>query len=48
VQLLTDRNLTSHTYQRAVADQVLEPIQKNYIRMFKELLKTIDLASREP
>jgi nucleotidyltransferase substrate binding protein (TIGR01987 family) len=45
LQLLKDRNLTSHTYQEELAKEVLERIQKYYLRMFQELLNKLDTAN---
>lgn len=38
LQLLKDRNLTSHTYQEELAKEVLARIQNNYLKMFQQLL----------
>jgi nucleotidyltransferase substrate binding protein (TIGR01987 family) len=44
LQLLKDRNLTSHTYQETLAQEVLKRIQENYLEMFKGLLEHLDNA----
>jgi nucleotidyltransferase substrate binding protein (TIGR01987 family) len=41
LQLLKDRNLTSHTYREDYAHEVLLRIQKNYFGMFTELLEAL-------
>lgn len=38
LQLLKDRNLTSHTYQEDLAKEVLGRIESDYILMFESLL----------
>jgi nucleotidyltransferase substrate binding protein (TIGR01987 family) len=42
VELLKDRNLTSHTYQEDLAKEVLSRIQTRYLRMFQELLSHLE------
>lgn len=42
IQLLKDRNLTSHTYQEALAQEVLGRIQRDYIGMFQSLLAELE------
>lgn len=42
LQLLKDRNLTSHTYQEDLAQQVLSRIQSNYLKMFQGLLTALE------
>jgi len=42
LELLKDRNLTSHTYEELLARQVLERIQNFYVGMFEALLSAID------
>jgi nucleotidyltransferase substrate binding protein (TIGR01987 family) len=45
LEMLEDRNLTSHTYKKELADQVFERIRRNYISVFENLLIRI---SAEP
>lgn len=42
LQLLQDRNLTSHTYKQALAVEVLSRIQADYLRMFRGLLGALE------
>ena len=42
LELLKDRNLTSHTYQEDLAKEVLNRIQNRYLRMFQELLAELE------
>jgi nucleotidyltransferase substrate binding protein (TIGR01987 family) len=42
LQLLRDRNLTSHTYQAHLAHEVLGRIQNDYILMFETLLNKLE------
>lgn len=42
IQLLKDRNLTTHTYQEDVAEEVLQRINADYLRMFQELMDTLE------
>lgn len=39
--MLADRNMTSHTYDEKLADEIYKRI-KNYVPVIKELLNTID------
>lgn len=41
LQLIKDRNLTSHTYQESLAKEVLGRIQADYIEMFEGLLGSL-------
>jgi nucleotidyltransferase substrate binding protein (TIGR01987 family) len=41
LQMIRDRNLTSHTYRQAIADEVLGRIQADYIELFDQLLKKL-------
>lgn len=43
LQLLKDRNLTTHTYEETLANAVLERIQKQYVKMFERLLLQLEL-----
>ena len=38
LKMIDDRNLTSHTYRQALADEVLERIVKSYLGQFESLL----------
>lgn len=38
IQILDDRNLTSHTYKEELARLVLTRIQADYVKMFDDLL----------
>jgi nucleotidyltransferase substrate binding protein (TIGR01987 family) len=42
LELLKDRNLTSHTYQEDLAREVLQRIQTRYLQMFQELLPALE------
>ena len=46
LQLLKDRNLTTHTYQEELAREILGRITANYIGLFEGLLRK--LASESP
>lgn len=46
LQLIKDRNLTSHTYHEDIAKEVLDRITANYIPMFESLLN--QLTSEDP
>lgn len=39
--MLSDRNMTSHTYDEKLADEIYKRI-RNYVLLIKELLNTID------
>lgn len=41
LQMIKDRNMTSHTYQAQIAKDILERVQANYIRLFAELLRIL-------
>jgi nucleotidyltransferase substrate binding protein (TIGR01987 family) len=41
LQLLSDRNLTSHTYREALASEILQRIQNQYVSMFEGLLQSL-------
>jgi nucleotidyltransferase substrate binding protein (TIGR01987 family) len=45
LELLKDRNLTSHTYQEDLAREVLQRIQTRYLQMFQELLPALERQS---
>ncbi len=42
LELLKDRNLTTHTYQRKLANEVLSRIQRDYVNMFQGLLSHLE------
>src|SRR6187399_3028301 len=37
-QMLRDRSLTSHTYNRSVADEILERLVRDYVPCFRQTL----------
>lgn len=41
IYMLADRNMTSHTYDEKLADEIYKRI-RNYVLLIKELLNTID------
>lgn len=44
LQLLKDRNLTSHTYEELLAKAVLARIQNDYVGLFDNLLRSLEQA----
>lgn len=42
LQLLRDRNLTRHTYQQALAKEILDRIAGQYVSMFESLLSALE------
>lgn len=42
LQLLKDRNLTTHTYQEDLANEVIERIIRDYVPMFDSLLSQLE------
>jgi nucleotidyltransferase substrate binding protein (TIGR01987 family) len=48
LQLLKDRNQTTHTYQEDLAREVLGRITKNYIRLFEGLLTALERELSKP
>jgi nucleotidyltransferase substrate binding protein (TIGR01987 family) len=38
LEMLEDRNLTSHTYKKELADQVISRIKENYLGAFQNLI----------
>ena len=44
LEMLEDRNLTSHTYKKELADQVIQRIRDNYLNAFKGLLSKLPYA----
>lgn len=43
LQMLADRNLTSHTYREAMALQVAEKVMSTYLGLFENLLQKVVL-----
>ncbi len=41
LEMLEDRNLTTHTYKKELADQVLSRISSKYIRAFSSLFEKL-------
>jgi nucleotidyltransferase substrate binding protein (TIGR01987 family) len=41
LEMLEDRNLTSHTYKKELADQVIGRIKTNYLGAFQNLVKKL-------
>lgn len=41
LEMLEDRNLTSHTYKKELADQVIERVRTNYLQAYEELLNQL-------
>jgi nucleotidyltransferase substrate binding protein (TIGR01987 family) len=41
LKLISDRNLTTHTYHGELAQEILERIQNEYVSMFNSLLKSL-------
>lgn len=41
LEMLEDRNLTSHTYKKELADQVIARIMNQYLEAFTELLRRL-------
>ena len=46
LQMLMDRNLTAHTYEEDIANEVLGRIISQYIPLFSELLLMLEKASK--
>jgi len=44
LEMLEDRNLTSHTYKKELADQVIKRIRDQYLTAFEGLLRAIYTA----
>lgn len=44
LRMLEDRNLTSHTYKQAIANEVLNRISSDYIPLFEDLLAQLKNA----
>ena len=47
-QMLRDRNLTSHTYNRSVADEILERLFRDYVPCFRQTLERLRVALSQP
>lgn len=45
LDLIKDRNLTSHTYEQNLAQEVLGRIQGQYLDMFEYLLKALEKSA---
>lgn len=43
-QMLRDRNLTRHTYNRSVADEILERLFRDYVPCFRQTLERLRVA----
>lgn len=43
MEMIKSRNLTSHTYNQSVADDIIEKVQKNYLKSFEDFEQTIKL-----
>lgn len=41
LEMLEDRNLTSHTYKKELADQVIARIKSQYLEAFTDLLRKL-------
>lgn len=42
MQMLKDRNLTSHTYNDEIAEEIAGNIEKNYFKLFKNLQEQLN------
>lgn len=42
--MLRDRNLTSHTYNASVADQIIERLLRDYMAAFRAALERLRAA----
>jgi nucleotidyltransferase substrate binding protein (TIGR01987 family) len=42
LEMLEDRIMTSHTYKKELADQVISRIKENYLRAFEMLMKKLE------
>lgn len=47
-QMLRDRNLTSHTYNASVADEILERLSKDYVVCFRASLARLRASLQGP
>lgn len=48
MEMITDRNLTSHLYDSSVADQIAKNIRSRYYKAFKELLNFLEAKENDP
>jgi len=48
LRMVQDRNLTSHTYNRATAEQVSQQVAATYLACFQELRHTLALRLASP
>ncbi len=42
MQMIKDRNLTTHTYEESLAKQILVNVQEQYVDMFGVLLQRLE------
>jgi len=47
-QMLRDRNLTSHTYNRNLADEILERVLRDYVPCFRQALARLRVSLSTP
>jgi nucleotidyltransferase substrate binding protein (TIGR01987 family) len=47
-EMLRDRNLTSHTYNRNVADEILERVLRDYLPCFRQTLERLRVSVTTP
>jgi nucleotidyltransferase substrate binding protein (TIGR01987 family) len=47
MMMLTDRNRSSHTYNQATADDIVEHIHRRYIDLFRQLSVLLELRMAE-
>ncbi len=45
LQMISDRNLTSHTYKKNLADEILNRIKDEHVGLFENLLKTMEKSA---
>jgi nucleotidyltransferase substrate binding protein (TIGR01987 family) len=48
LRMVQDRNLTSHTYNRATAEQVSREVEDRYLACFRELRRTLNQRLARP
>jgi len=48
MEMITDRNLTSHLYDSSLADQIAKNIHSRYYIAFKELLSFLEAKENDP
>jgi hypothetical protein len=46
--MLRDRNLTSHTYNRNLADEILERVLRDYVPCFRQALARLRVSLSTP